>query len=56
MSYTFTLLFFKFDHCACAVRAFVDSSFTGTDRQRQVKKVLANIYRMRWSRLVIEDG
>jgi hypothetical protein len=34
----------------------VDSSFTGTGRRRQVKKVLGNICRMRWPGLVIEDG
>jgi hypothetical protein len=34
----------------------VDSSFTGTGHRWQVKKVLGNICRMRWSGLVIEDG
>ena len=49
-------LFFEFDNCACVVRAWVDSSFTGKDRVRQVNKVLGNICRMRWPGLVIENG
>jgi hypothetical protein len=32
---------------------WVDSSFTGTGRRRQVKKVLGNICRMKWPGLVI---
>jgi hypothetical protein len=56
MSYTITRLHFVFDNCSCVVRAWVDSSFTGTGRRRQVKKVLGNICRMKWPRLVIEDG
>ena len=49
-------LFFEFDNCACVVRAWLDSSFTGKDRVRQVNKVLGNICRMRWPGLVIGDG
>jgi hypothetical protein len=56
MSYTITRLYFEFDNCSCAVRAWVDSSFTSTGRRRQVKKVLGNICRMKWPVLVIEDG
>jgi hypothetical protein len=55
MSYTITRLHFEFDNCACAVRAWVDSSFTGTGHRRQVNKVLGNICHMRFSGLVIED-
>ncbi|XP_020398830.1 uncharacterized protein [Zea mays] len=36
--------------------AWLDSSFTGKDRVRQVNKVLGNICRMRWPGLVIENG
>jgi hypothetical protein len=39
MSYTITRLHFEFDNYACAIRAWVDSSFTGTGHRRQVKKV-----------------
>ena len=56
MSYTITRIHFVFDNCSCAVRAWVDSSFTSTGRRRQVKKVLGNICRMKWPVLVIEDG
>jgi hypothetical protein len=56
MSYTITRLYFEFDNCSCAVRAWVDSSFTSTGRRRQVKKVLGNICRVKWPGLVIEDG
>jgi hypothetical protein len=50
------MILLKFDDCACVVRAWVDSSFTGIGRRRQVKKVLSNICHMRWLGLVIEDG
>jgi hypothetical protein len=60
MSYTFKWLrlthFFEFDNCACAVRAWVDSSFISKGCAWQVNKVLGNICHMRWPRLVIEDG
>lgn len=44
-----------YEICTCVVRAWVDTTFTGIGHKGQVKKLLDNIYRLRWFGLVNED-